>query len=322
VSRSGWIALALLVALATAGVKLSAATYTSGSGNPRTTVGTQPDWAAPTAGAAVIAKTAGGAGGYVRAGGSYYVLANISDTGNPASGTATATANVSAISAAQTAARLSSGSFTSDGTTFNHRSAQLTVDAAKAEGTYAYTLALTDAAGNAATRTGFSVVVDNTPPSASDVQTTNVTGGTAGKPEAGDRIMLTYSEPIDPDSIISGWTGSATNVVVRITAQGNRNTLTIRDAANAGALPLGSVDLGRGDYVAATRDFGATGAAAQMTQSGNAITITLGTPNGTTTTAAGAGTMTWTPSSAATDRAGNPASTSARTASGSARVGF
>jgi hypothetical protein len=263
--------------------------------------------------AAVIAKTAGGTAGHVRAGGSYMVLADIGDSGNPASGTSSVTANVAALTAGRTAAPLSPGSYRAGGGTYTHGSASLTVDAAKPEGTYSFSLALADAAGNTATRTGLTVTVDNTAPTASDVQTANVTGGTARRAEAGDRITFTYSEPIDPTTILPAWTGAATTVVVRVT-NGASNTLTVRNAANSGVLPLGSVNLGRSDYVTGTRDF----TASQMTMAGAAITIMLGAPNGSTTTAAGNGTMTWTPSATVTDRAGNPASAAARTESGSA----
>jgi hypothetical protein len=54
-----------------------------------------------------------------------------------------------------------------------------------------------------------------------------------------------------------------------------------------------------------------------MVMNGSTITITLGTPSVTADTAAGSGTMTWTPSASATDRAGNAASTSTVTENGS-----
>ena len=60
------------------------------------------------------------------------------------------------------------------------------------------------------------MVVDNTAPTASTVQTANKAGGIAGRPEIGDTITFTFSEPIDPKSVLSGWTGAATSAVVRI----------------------------------------------------------------------------------------------------------
>jgi hypothetical protein len=316
--RSAWALLAV-PALAVAGVQFSAASFTSSSTDPGNSLSAKADWGPPAAGASVIGKTTGGPGGYIKQGGTYYVYANVTDSGNPPAGTASVTANVSSITTGQTAATLAAGSYTVDGTAYNYRSAALTANATLAAGSYAYALSLTDGAGNGGTRTGLTVSVDNTAPSATDVQTVNATGGTAGKPELGDQLVLTYSEPMDPTSILAAWSGAATNVAVRITDGGTGNdVLTVRNAANTAQLPLGSISLGRKDFVSATRDFGAGGTASQMTQSGGTITLRLGTPSGTTGTAAGTGSMVWTPSASATDRAGNPSSTTAKTESGAA----
>jgi len=153
------------------------------------------------------------------------------------------------------------------------------------------------------------VTVDNTVPAGTDVQATNG-GSIAGQPELNDRVTYTFGEPIDPNSILAGWTGAATNVVARV----NNNTplndqIQIFNAANAAQLPLGNVNLGRTDYVTANRTFGATGTASSMSMSGNSITVVLGTASGAGTTALLAGTMVWTPSATATDRAGNATST-------------
>jgi hypothetical protein len=175
-------------------------------------------------------------------------------------------------------------------------------------------------AGNSQTTTGFSVRIDDTRPSAADVQATNG-GAAAGKAELGDTIVFTYSEQIDPESILAGWTGTSTSVVVRITDPflgiGN-DILTIRNAANSAQLPFGDVDLASGNYVSATRNFGATGTASTMVQSGSTITITLGTPSGTTGTETASGTMSWSPSSTATDASGNACTTTARSEGGAA----
>ncbi len=56
--------------------------------------------------------------------------------------------------------------------------------------------------------------------------------------------------------------------------------------------------------------------------SGSTITITLGTPSGAVTTAAGAAGMSWTPSGTATDRAGNACSTTTRNETGAADLDF
>lgn len=317
--------LALVVALAgTGGVWGAFTRPTSSNGNE---LRAAPDFVAPAVAASVIQKAAGGTPGYVRPGGAFRVLADVSDSGNPASGTTAVTANAGSIASGQTAAALPAGSVTAGGRTYGFRSASLTAGASLANGTYSYTVSTADAAGNTRTQTGLSVVVDGTAPTAAAVSAVNRAGGTAGRPEAGDVVTLTYSEPLDPASVLSGWTGAATSVVAHIDNDmwpltPRDDMLSVYSAGGTTQLPLGSVDLGRRDYVAADRTFGATGTATTMTLSGNAVVLVLGTASGSATTAAAAGTLTWTPSASATDRAGNPATTTARADSSAANGSF
>jgi hypothetical protein len=175
-------------------------------------------------------------------------------------------------------------------------------------------------AGNSATQSGFSVTVDTTVPAGSDLQTANVSGGTVGKPEAGDTVTFTFSEPIEPNSVLAAWTGTSTSVTVRFVDGGLANdTLQVWNSANTSQLPLGQVNLGRIDYVAANVDF----AGSTMAQSASSITITLGTASGgLVSTALTASAMVWSPSASATDRAGNACSTSVVTESGSSDKDF
>jgi hypothetical protein len=278
------------------------------------------DYRAPTASAAVIAKTAGGSGGFIKKGGTYYVYANVTDTGNPASGVSSVTANVSTITSGTTAAALSAGTFTVDGVSYNRRSASLTAGSTLTAGTYTFSLTMTDAASNSGTASGFSVAVDNTVPTASDIQAVN--GSTiTGRAQQGDSITYAFSEPPDPNSILAGWTGGSTSVVVRLNNATN-DTVTIFNAANATQLPLGSINLARSDYTTANLTFGATGTASTMVLSGNTITVTLGTQSAAATTAASTGSMIWTPSATATDRAGNATSTATATELGTLDMEF
>jgi hypothetical protein len=278
------------------------------------------DTVAPTVGAAVVGKTQGGSGGFIKQGGTYYVYASVSDSGTPTSGVQTVRANVGSLSSGQTSVALSSGSFTVEGTSYNYRSASLTANNPLTPGSYSYSITSTDSAGNSGTQSGFTVTVDNTAPSGSDVQTANVGGGTQGKPENGDAATFTFSEMIEPNSVLAGWTGSATSVTVRLIDGGAGNdTLQLWNAGNSAQLPVGQVNLGRKDYVTANVNF----TSSTMVQSGAAITITLGTASGSSvSTAAGTGTMVWTPSASATDRAGNACATTSATESGSADKDF
>jgi chitinase len=140
------------------------------------------------------------------------------------------------------------------------------------------------------------------------VQTVNG-GGTPGRAETGDRIVLTYSEPMDPYRVLAGCTGASTTVTMRLVHNGGGDRVQMRDAADTTALPLGTVFLNRTDFTGGTRSF--TGST--MVMSGSTITITLGTPDGAVTTAAGTAAMTWTPVNTAWDRASNACSTTTRT---------
>ena len=265
------------------------------------------DVTAPTVSSAVIAKSAGGVGGYVRQGGQYYVYANVSDQGSPSSGILTVRANVSTVTTGAIAVALAAGAFTVQGVSYNYRTAVQTASNPLAAGAKAFSITATDNSANAATQGGFSVVVDNTGPSASNVQTVNG-GATAGRAETGDQLVLTYSEPMDPDRILTGWTGASTAVTLRLVQNGGGDQVQVRNAANTAALPLGTVLMNRTDFTTMTRDF----APSSMVMSGSTITITLGTPSGAVTTAAAASNMSWAPSATAWDRAGNACTAVAR----------
>lgn len=270
----------------------------------------------PTVASAAIVKTAGGSGGYVKRSGTYYVYADVTGSGNPPAGLATVRADVSSITSGQTSVAMTAGNYTADGATYDYRSAQLTASSTLTGGSKAFSVTATDAGGTQET-TGSTVIADNTAPSASDVRTANVNGGIARRAQAGDSMTLTYSEPIDASSVLSGWSGSSTNVVVRL-VNGTSDSVQIWNAANTSQLPLGTVSLGRSDYTTSTITFGATGTPSTMTRNGPDVAIVLGTASATAPTAAGSGTIAWTPSATATDRAGNAASTTARSVTGSA----
>jgi len=260
---------------------------------------------------AVVQKAAGGVAGSIRQGGQYYVYADVADAGG--AGVGSVTADVSTVTVGQTAAPLVGGSWTVGGTTFNYRSAVLTADDPLVAGAAPYEVTVSDGAGNV-TATWGTVTVDNSAPFAADVQTANAATGVAGRAGRDDTITFTYSEPMEPTSFLAGWTGDATSVTVRLDNVAGADRLRIFDASNTTVLPFGSVSLGRADYTSLNRSFSAS----TMTMSGNAVTITLGTPSGATRTAAGSGTMTWTPSVAVTDVAGNAGSPVASTESGPA----
>jgi hypothetical protein len=325
-----------IVAVALVAVPVTFAAFSSSAENGGDVVAAANDFRAPQVTAGVLGKSVGGVAGFVKQGGEYFVYANVAaDTGNPAS--ASVRADVSSVTTGATAVTLTAGSFSAGGISYGYRSAALSANAVLAAGAKSFTVTATDNAGNADAFTG-SVTIDNTAPLASDVQTTNVGGGTNGLAELGDTLVLSFSEPVEPESILTGWNGTATNVTVRIVDNSllglglGNDVVQVFNAANTTALPLGSVDLGRSDYVTGliggVVKFGATGTRSTMTMSANTITVVLGTYEGegalgsNRTTAGGNGTATWTPAATPYDRAANPMSTAAATESGPADKEF
>lgn len=281
------------------------------------------DAVAPGVDATVGSKTALYLPGYIRQGSPYYVYANVTDAGGGCSpsGVATVRANLTSITTGQTSAALASGSFSVGGVAYGYRTASLTANATLAPGAHTYSITSTDGLANAQTETGYSVIVDNARPAGADIQTTN--GGLiVGKAEAGDSVTYTFSEPIDPQTVLAGWTGAPTNVVARIAQKAGGDRLTIRNAANSAQLPLGAANLMGLAYVGATRDFGATGTPSTMVQAGNTITITFGTASGATGTEVVTGVVSWAPTTTLTDRAGNACQTTTVLETGAATVEF
>lgn len=329
----GASALVVTAAAALGGIGTTLAAFASAVDNPSNSITAAADFRAPAVSTAAIGKTQGGSTGFLKQGGTYYVYANVAaDTGNPASGLATVKANVANVTTGSTAVSLAAGSYTAGGVSYGWRSAALTANAPLTAGAKSFTVTATDNAANSGSLSG-SVTVDNTAPAGANVQTTNA--GTAGLAEQGDKLVLTTSEPIEPGTVLSGWSGTATSVVVRMTDGGVLGTgnddLQVFSAGNATLLPLGTVNLNRADYVTGLLggriEFGATGTASTMTISASTITITLGSyrtvgAGVSRATAAAAGTAGWSPVATPTDRANNVMSTATATESGTADKEF
>jgi hypothetical protein len=222
---------------------------------------------------------------------------------------------------------MSASAQTVNGVSYTYASGSQTVPAGRVAGSYSASITASDRATpvNTSAAYPFTVVVDNTAPSATAVAITNASGPT-GVPSSGDTITYTWNETIDPWSLGLGWNGSGSQVVtVKIT---NRNKgqggdyVTIWDANNSVQLPLGSLGLGDTGYVSSggggSATFGGPGNSTRstITWNGTSFTVTLGPkdPTGSTLgTPGGTSTATWTPASGAFDRAGNPSGTATAT---------
>jgi hypothetical protein len=189
-------------------------------------------------------------------------------------------------------------------------------------GTYDLRAVVVDAAGNTTTTAALrrQVVADTVKPTAASIHTVNASGGTAGRLDTGDQLVLRYSETMQLSSIIRGWTGGTSpTFAVNVAAGGwfgsSDDSLTFV-ASGTGPTPnLGTVGLGSGGWVTAFSGLRFTATATAATVNGaTEITITLGARSGSGTTGSvGAVRLDWAPSAAATDLAGNTASTSVHT---------
>lgn len=172
------------------------------------------------------------------------------------------------------------------------------------DGAYSVRVITTNNAGVSTTGATSTIVIDNLTPAGSDIAAGNG-GATQGRLESGDWIRFTWSEPMAPASILTGWTGTSQAITVRVRNVGFNDEMHLYSGATQLNLVLSSTDLKLGgNFVSSDAEFNAT-----MSQNGNAITVTLGSRNfGGLSTAAG-GNMTWRPSSAAKDLGGRASAT-------------
>lgn len=152
--------------------------------------------------------------------------------------------------------------------------------------------------------TSHAFTVDRQGPSAVDVQANNVSGS-AGRIDGGDRIVLTFSEAIDPASIrTAGWNTGALPVTIQNAGSGGGNdVLAFYDAGNNRITALGTIDMGQAGYLKGT-----DAPTAKVTVNGSTVTVTIDAAvgsignNGNRASRA----MTWTPGAVA-DLLGNTA---------------
>ncbi len=277
------------------------------------------DWEAPHVTRTVIAKTVGYLTGRIRQGGQFYVYAQIDDGGNPGAGVGAVTANVSSISNGGGAVVMTAGAYSAGGVLYNYRSGVRNAINPLTAGSRVYSITMTDVAAppNTQTQGGFTVIVENTAPTPVDMTSANKVGGTRGLAEQGDIVTFTFSETMDPESLVPGWDGgSPTTVQVRLRNRGNNDWLVIR--TNAGAvLDFGTVVLQQ-NYVQGSRNFNNS----PITMLGNQVTIVMGVEVGTSRLVTVPSPTTWTGDNGAYDAAGNACTTNTITGSGSPRIDF
>jgi len=208
--------------------------------------------------AGTIATSSPATAGWVKQGGTYRVYASAADA---LSGVSTVTADVSGVTAGQTAVKLPActSSCTVGGVTYGFKSAALTASTPLAEGSVGFTVALTDKAGNATTQ-GYSATVDNTPAAVSAsviAPTTTTVGGWlaqgvtyrvyANATDAGSGISTVTA---DVSSLTSGQTALALSACTSGCTV-NGVTYGYRSASKTAATPLAE---GAVSYTVSTLD--------------------------------------------------------------------
>ncbi len=217
----------------------------------------------------------------------------------PATSLATDTANLSLTDSASHAVSTSKPATVGAGAVvFSTLSTATFVDGAVTAGSY-----VTANTGDVSSTKSLALVRDTVAPSGSDIVAAN--GGTRRVVDNGDTITYTFSEPFDPGTVMSGWTGASTTVSVTFTNSGGNDTFTV------GGTNLGTVNTGA-NYVTGT----VTCSGSTMGASGATVTVTLGTCLGSTRNGPNNGaSFQWAPSASVTDLAGNPLSTATVTGS-------
>jgi Bacterial Ig-like domain/Chitobiase/beta-hexosaminidase C-terminal domain len=235
---------AALTANTTDGTKSWSVTATDAATNSSgaTSFSVNVDDTAPTIAGNVIASSATDKAGFVRAGGGYYVYANVSDA-SPSSGIASVTASVSQLTTGATAIALatSGGPWTIGGTSYAYRSALQTVGASVTAGNKNSAITVTDNATNTATGTNFATTVDNTAPTTTAVS--SPAANAAGWDNANTTVTLTGTDAsAGVDTItysatgaqpISTTTVSASSASVVISTAGT-TTISFNALDNAG----------------------------------------------------------------------------------------
>jgi hypothetical protein len=217
----------------------------------------------------------------------------------PATSLATDTANLSLTDSASHTVSTSKPATAGAGTVvFSTLSTATFVDGAVNAGSY-----VTANTGDVSSTKPLALVRDTVAPTGSNIVAAN--GGTRRRVDDDDTITYTFSEPVDPGTVKSGWTGASTTVTVTFTNVGSNDTFVV------GGTNLGTVNT-TANYV----NTSVTCSGSTMVASGATVTVTLGGctlslrngPNG-------GDNFQWTPPATITDLAGNALSSSTVTGS-------
>jgi len=158
--RGRWGVVLVCLGVLAGGGGVAYAAFSATTASSANTFSAAPDFVAPTVSRSTAAEAGGGVAQHIHPGASYHLYGELSDSGNPASGVASVTANLSALSSGETAAVMPFGAFSFGGIGYNRRTAALTADATLSACSYTPTITSTDVAGNSGTDNASKVMVD------------------------------------------------------------------------------------------------------------------------------------------------------------------
>ncbi len=195
----------MCLAVLTMSTGVAYAAFVSTSLNPTTSFAAAPDWTAPTVNRSTAAGTAAGTfAQHISPGLGYYLYADLTDTGNPASGISTVTTDAGSLTTGQAAAPMTAGAYTFAGVNYNYRTSLLTANANATLSACSYlpTITIADVAGNTATTAVNAVMVDRNMVTDYNVR---LDGATAADEVYGVQNAGDVNGDGKPDAIVGAW---------------------------------------------------------------------------------------------------------------------
>lgn len=145
-------------------------------------------------------------------------------------------------------------------------------------------------------------------------------GGIAGKVQNGDSVGFVWSQPVDENSLCSGWSNGSSSQSLTLQwsvvngAGGSHDTLQVTGSTPTcvGGLHVGTIDLGAGGYDTSSTsiDFPTTTNVLSVGAATTTLTVTFGGQiNGTAGTVNTGSAAIWTPFATVKDRSGRACGT-------------
>ena len=136
--------------------------------------------------------------------------------------------------------------------------------------------------------------------------------GTAGQADEGDRVVITFTDALDPSSVCSSFSsssGTQSHSDLTVTIVGNPSVLTITNTGGCGTSGFGSISLGSGGNRYTNQTLTFTDSTLAWDADTRQLRLTLGARTGTERTGVTAHDTTYTPGALTAEGVGLPAGT-------------